>query len=174
MKSLLLSGCVLAAFLMPAMAHNGVVHGPAATNVAATAAPAAEELHHTVVPGDSLTWGPAPPSLPAGAQAAALLGSPGKEGPFVLRLKFPAGFIVPPHRHSKDEFVVVLSGSVTINSGEKVNEDDLRGLPPGSFFHLPAGMAHYLWSEKETIVQLQGMGPFDVKYIDPKDDPRNK
>ena len=47
----------------------------------------------------------------AGAQAAVLLGNPAKEGPFVLRLKFPAGFIVPPHRHSKDEFVTVISGS---------------------------------------------------------------
>jgi putative glutamine amidotransferase len=27
-----------------------------------------------------------------------LLGSPAKEGPFVLRLKFPAGFTVPPHQ----------------------------------------------------------------------------
>ena len=63
---------------------------------------------------------------------------------------------------------------LTINSGEKVDEAALKGLPAGSFFHLPAGMAHYLWSETETIVQLNGTGPFDVKYIDPKDDPRNK
>jgi hypothetical protein len=69
----------------------------------------AAETHHTVVPGDSVSWGPAPPSLPPGAQVAALLGSPGKEGPFVLRLKFPSGFTVPPHRHSKDEFVTGLS-----------------------------------------------------------------
>ena len=35
-----------------------------------------------------MTWGSAPPSLPPGAQATVLLGSPAKEGPFVLRLKF--------------------------------------------------------------------------------------
>lgn len=133
----------------------------------------AHEPHHTVVPGDAIAWGPAPPSLPPGAQAARLLGSPAEEGPFVLRLKFPAGFIVPPHMHSKDEFIVVLSGDLVINSGEKVDQAALKGLPAGTFFHLPSGMAHYLFAETESVVQLNGMGPFDVRYIDPKDDPRN-
>jgi quercetin dioxygenase-like cupin family protein len=128
--------------------------------------------HHTIVPGDAIKWGAAPPSLPPGAEAAALLGSPAKEGPFVLRIKFPAGFIVPPHMHSKDEFVVLLSGKLTINAGEKVDQAALKGLPPGTFMHLPSGMAHYLWSETESVVQINGMGPFDVKYIDPNDDPR--
>ena len=41
----------------------------------------------TIVSGDTVTWGSAPPSLPPGAQATVLLGSPAKEGPFVLRLK---------------------------------------------------------------------------------------
>ena len=49
----------------------------------------ADDAHHTVVAGDAVKWGPAPPSLPSGAEAAVLLGNPGKEGPFVLRLKFP-------------------------------------------------------------------------------------
>src|SRR5262250_1305767 len=79
----------------------------------------AAEQHHTVVPGDAMKWGPAPPSLPPGAQAAVLLGNPAQEGPFVIRLKFPAGFIVPPHRHSKDEFVTVVSGKFAVASGEK-------------------------------------------------------
>ena len=47
-------------------------------------------------------------------------------------------------------------------------------LPPASFVHLPAGMAHYVWVETETVVQINGVGPFDVTYVDPKDDPRNK
>src|SRR5689334_4432891 len=74
--------------------------------------------HHTVVSGDEIKWGAAPPSLPPGAQAAVLLGSPAKEGPFVLRLKFPSGFVIPPHRHSKDEFVTVISGRFAVASGE--------------------------------------------------------
>ena len=130
--------------------------------------------HHTVVPADDIKWGAAPASLPPGAQAAALLGAPGKEGPFVLRLKFPAGFVIPPHRHSKDEFVTVIAGRVGITSGEKVERAAVKFVPQSSFIHLPAGMPHYLVAEVESIVQINGTGPFDVVYINPLDDPRKQ
>jgi quercetin dioxygenase-like cupin family protein len=140
---------------------------------ALAAAPlAAHEPHHTVVPADAVTWGPAPPSLPPGAQAAVLLGSPAKEGPFVLRLKFPPGYIVPPHRHTKDEMVTVIAGRFGIGSGERIDRATVKSLLPASFVHLPAGMPHYAMAEGETIVQINGVGPFDVTYIDPRDDPR--
>ena len=133
----------------------------------------ANESHHTVVSGDAVQWGAAPPSLPAGAQASALVGSPAKEGPFVLRLKFPAGFVIPPHRHSKDEFVTVISGSFAVAAGEKLDRA-ARPLRAASFVHLPAGMPHFAFTTEETVVQINGTGPFDVIYIDPKDDPRKK
>jgi hypothetical protein len=34
-------------------------------------------------------------------------------------------------------------------------------------------MHHYAWTTGETLLQVTGMGPFDVIYIDPKDDPAN-
>jgi quercetin dioxygenase-like cupin family protein len=145
----------------------------AVTILAGTVAAHEAAPHHTLVPADAVTWGEAPASLPAGAQAAALLGSPGQEGPFVIRLKFPAGFVIPPHRHSKDELVTVISGRVAITSGEKVDIPALEPVPAGSFIHLPAGMPHYLWAADETIVQINGVGPFDVVYLDPADDPRD-
>ena len=132
----------------------------------------ATDHHHTVVAGDAVKWGPAPPSMPPGAQAAVLMGSPAQEGPFVLRLKLPAGFIVPPHRHSKDEFVTVISGKFAVGTGEKLDRATMKTLPAASFVHLPAGMPHYAAADGETIVQINGIGPFDVKYIDAKDDPR--
>lgn len=91
----------------------------------------------------------------------------------MLRLKFPAGFVVPPHRHSKDEFVTVLAGGFAVGAGEKL-DPNAKPLPAGSFVHLPAGMPHFASAVGETIVQINGMGPFDVIYIDPKDDPRKK
>ena len=132
------------------------------------------EKHHTEVNVDSIKWGPAPPSLPPGAQAAVLMGSPAKEGPFVLRLKFPAGFTVPPHRHSKDETLTLIAGRLAIGAGETIDRPSLKPLPALSFVHLPAGMAHYAWAEVESIVQINGVGPFDVNYINPKDDPRQQ
>src|SRR5215510_7006152 len=118
-------------------------------------APAAD--HHTVVSGDAVKWGPAPPSLPPGAQAAVLVGNPAQEGPFVLRLKFPAGFTIPPHRHSKDELVTVISGRFAVGSGEKMEQETLKPLPAASFIHLPAGMPHYAWAEQESVVQINGV-----------------
>ena len=132
----------------------------------------ADVTHHKVVPADAVEWGPAQASLPPGAQAAALLGHPTKPGPFVLRLKFPAGFTIPPHRHSKDEFVTVISGAFAIAAGEKPDRAAAKPLPAGSFVHLPAGMAHYAMTAEPTVVQINGVGPFDVQYVDPKDDPR--
>src|SRR6185436_10031105 len=128
--------------------HLATAFGLVALSISAAAIVASPgslyaEMHHTAVAGDALKWGPAPPSLPPGAQAAVLLGSPAKDGPFVLRLKFPAGFIVPPHRHSKDELLTVISGRVAFGAGEKVDRPSLKPLPPASFVHMPAGTVHY-------------------------------
>jgi quercetin dioxygenase-like cupin family protein len=141
---------------------------------APTAPLQAAEQHHAAVAVENVEWGPAPPSLPPGAQAAALFGSPREAGPFVLRLKFPAGFVVPPHRHSKDEFVTVISGRFGVESGEKLDTASGTALPAGSFFHLPNGTPHYAWADGETIVQINGVGPFDVTYVNPNDDPRQQ
>ena len=99
--------------------------------------------------------GGGPPSLPGGAQAAVLLGYPSKQGPFVLRLKFLPGFAVPPHRHSEDELVTVISGKFGIGAGEKLDRATAKQLPPGSFVHLPAGMPHYAVGDAETVVADQ-------------------
>ena len=133
----------------------------------------AGEPHHTVVAGDGINWGPAPASLPRGAQAAILFGNPGQVGPFVLRLKFPDGFTVPPHRHSKDEFVTVIAGKFAVGTGEKLDRS-VKPLPAAGFVQLPAGMAHYAWADGETVVQINGIGPFDIGYVDAKDDPRTQ
>ncbi|MPZ34300.1 MAG: hypothetical protein GEV13_25520 [Rhodospirillales bacterium] len=45
--------------------------------------------------------------------------------------------------------------------------------PPWRLVHLPAGMPHYAWANGEIIVQINGTGPFDVKYVDPKDAPNS-
>ena len=138
------------------------------------AAAHAADGHHPAVPADAVKWGPAPASLPAGAQAAVLLGSPAKEGPFVIRLKLPDGFAVPAHRHSKDEFLTVISGRFGVAAGGKLDKEGAVPLPAASFIHLPAGMPHAAWASGETVVQINGTGPFDVIYLDPKDDPRKQ
>jgi hypothetical protein len=37
---------------------------------------------------------------------------------------------------------------------------------------MPAGMKHYAWAKGETVIQINGEGPWNIEYVDPKDDPR--
>lgn len=56
----------------------------------------------------------------------------------------------------------------------RVDRSAFRALPAPSFVHLPAGTSHYAVAETESIVQINGVGPFDVVYVNQKDDPRSQ
>jgi hypothetical protein len=44
-------------------------------------------------------------------------------------------------------------------------------LAVGGFHFLPGKMHHAAEAKVETIVQLEGMGPFDIHYLNPADNP---
>ena len=127
---------------------------------------------HTMVQPNAVKWAAAPPALPKGAQIAVLSGDPGKDGPFAFRLKFPAGFKVPAHTHPADENVTVISGTLNMGTGDKLDPKKTEAIKTGGFIHMPKGMPHFGWVSQETIVQLNGNGPFTVTYVNPADDPR--
>jgi len=143
---------------------------------AQTAAPTqpAKPPAHVIVGADEVKWGPGPPALPPGAQAAVLDGDPGKSGLFVIRVKFPDGYQVPPHSHPTDEHVMVVSGNLMAALGDKVNQAEMHTLMAGGYAKMPARSSHYVRAKGETIVQITAMGPFEVKYVNPADDPRTK
>jgi quercetin dioxygenase-like cupin family protein len=120
-----------------------------------------------------IDWQPGPPSLPAGASFAVLEGNPAQEGPFVMRLKMPDGYRIPPHWHPKVERVTVLSGSFNLGMGETFDQAATREMLPGTFGFWPPGMRHFAWARGETVLQLHGVGPWQITYVDPADDPRN-
>lgn len=133
----------------------------------------AHDQKHMVNPAE-IEFMPGPPSLPAGTQFAILHGNPGKEGPFVMRLKFPADFVVPPHRHPKEEHVTVMSGGFGMGMGEKLDREAAPLLKAGAFMRIPTGEAHYAWTSEETVVQINAIGPFGIEYVNPSDDPRGE
>ena len=139
-----------------------------------SAAPAAHGSGHVIMPPDQIKWSPGPPGLPAGAMICVLVGDPAKPGLFTFRAKMPAGFVIPPHWHSSDESVTVLSGKLNIGDGDKIDKAASTALGPGGFMNMPAKMHHFAFFEEETIIQLHGMGPFDITYINPGDDPRKQ
>jgi len=131
------------------------------------------EQHAVFTPSD-LKWMDAPPGLPAGGKMAVLSGDPGKKGMFTIRLQAPAGYKIPPHTHPTSEYLTIVSGTMNVGMGEKFDEAAGKEVPTGGYVVLPAGMAHYAWSTSgEAVVQISSMGPFQIKYVNPADDPRN-
>jgi quercetin dioxygenase-like cupin family protein len=115
-----------------------------------------------------------PPSLPPGAKVAVLEGDPSKPGPFVMRAKFPDGYKIPPHTHPQTERLTVLSGSLRLGMGEKFDVKHAAELTAGTYAALPPGMKHFAWAEGETVIQVHGVGPWTIDYLNPADDPRKK
>jgi quercetin dioxygenase-like cupin family protein len=126
-----------------------------------------------VMPQD-LKWGPAPPIFPKGAQIAVLAGDPFKAGPFVIRLKMPAGYRIPAHHHPQDENVTVIEGDFSLGMGERLDEAKGATLGPGGFATAMANMNHYAWTMGGTVVQVHAEGPFGMVYVDPADDPTRR
>lgn len=126
--------------------------------------------HVMLAPGD-VKWGDAPPILPAGAKFAVLYGDPGKEGLYVVRLRLPAGYKIAAHWHPVDENVTVLSGSFAMGMGDKLDAAKTRAFPAGSFLVMPGKMNHFALAKGETTVEVAGMGPFTLTYVNPDDDP---
>ncbi len=122
----------------------------------------------------AMKWGPAPPVLPKGAQVAVLSGNPFGEGLYVLRLKMPAGYVIPAHNHPTTEYVTVISGRFNIGMGDKLDKKKGIELKAGGFGAAPAKMNHYAWASTESIVQVHGQGPFSITYVNPADDPSTK
>lgn len=120
----------------------------------------------------SIVWKDGPPSLPRGARFAVLEGDPAKEGPFTMRLLVPAGYRIPPHWHPKTERVTVISGTFNMGMGETFRTEGGNRMTAGSYGYWDAGMRHFAWSEGETVVQLHGIGPWQINYVNPTDDPR--
>jgi quercetin dioxygenase-like cupin family protein len=128
---------------------------------------------HKILGPTELTWVDAPPGLPPGAKMAVLDGDPSKKGSFTVRLQAPAGYKIPPHTHPTAERITVISGTFHLEMGDKFDEAAGREMATGSFAVMPAGMKHFAWNTGESIVQIQSEGPFEIKYVNPADDPRN-
>ena len=169
MKILLLL-VALTIWAAPLASAQEMTH-PAGGDKKASAAPAPGEM--VFYSPAEVKWKDGPASLPAGAKFAVFEGDPSKEGPFVMRLWLPDGFRIPPHWHPKVERVTVVSGTFNLGMGEKFDQTATREMTAGTFGFWPAGMRHFAWAKGETVLQLHGIGPWAINYVNPADDPRN-
>lgn len=123
---------------------------------------------------EEIVWGAAPPVLPAGAKMAVLAGDPAGPGLVTIRLRLPAGYQIPPHWHPTDEHVTVVSGAFAIGMGDKLDEKQSKMLKPGGYAVAPANMHHFAWTKTGAVVEVNLMGPFQITYVNPADDPSPK
>lgn len=156
--------CLIVAAALALTAH--VVH--------AQGTPTAEGSHAIIALPDQVAWGPAPPSLPPGAKAAVLEGDPSKAGPFTMRVLLPNRYRIPPHYHPVTEHVTVVKGTFKVGMGDKFDASAMTSLPAGTFAALEPGTRHFAESQGETILQLHGVGPWGITYVNQADDPRQR
>jgi hypothetical protein len=134
---------------------------------------AGEHTGHVMFTPAELQWADIP-SMPGGAKIAVIEGPITEAVPFTFRVKFPANYQVPPHWHPAIERVTVLSGTLHLGTGDTFDRAKAKALPAGSISVMEPKMHHFAWTGEETIVQLNGMGPWGITYVNPADDPRKK
>ena len=94
--------------------------------------------------------------------------------PFTFRLKFPANYQIPAHWHPAIEHVTVISGTFNMGTGDKLDRSKTKALSAGSVAIMQPKTNHFAWAKEETIVQVHGVGPWAINYVNPVDDPRKK
>jgi hypothetical protein len=70
--------------------------------------------------------------------------------------------------------VTVISGILKVGMGDKFDKTKLMAFPAGSFAYLDPDMHHYAMASGPTVIQVHGMSPLQLNYVDPKDDPSKK
>jgi quercetin dioxygenase-like cupin family protein len=126
--------------------------------------------HLMVVPAD-LKWTDVA-SLPAGAKVSVIEGPLNDAKPFTMRLKFPANYQLPAHYHTAIEHVTVISGTFNMGTGDRLDAKATRALGPGSVAIMQPGTRHFAWTREQTEIQVHGVGPWTITYVNPADDPR--
>jgi hypothetical protein len=125
-----------------------------------------------VAPGE-LKWTDVA-SLPAGAKLAVIEGPLNEAVPFTFRLRFPANYQIPAHWHPAIEHVTVITGTFNMGMGDKLDRSKTKALSAGGAAIMQPKTNHFAWNKGETIVQVHGVGPWAINYVNPADDPRKK
>jgi quercetin dioxygenase-like cupin family protein len=157
----------LLAALLPGATAQTTAPATAPSSAAADPDPAVAAFYDAA----RLNWSEAPPVLPRGAQVAVLDGDPFQAGPYVIRLKMPPGYRIPPHWHTRAENVTVISGTLSIGMGDTLDMAAAHALRTGGFHAIAPLVHHYAFSRSGAVIQIHGEGPFDITYVNPADNP---
>lgn len=115
---------------------------------------------------NEIQWKPCPPHLPSGCEMAVLEGDPRSPDFFTVRFRLDKGFVMPPHTHPKDERVTVLEGKVSVAFGVDGSRDRAKQFGPGDYYVNARGAVHTVWADEASVVQVTGIGPWEVNFVD--------
>lgn len=122
---------------------------------------------------DNLEWSDGPGSIPPGAKFVLLEGDPASGKIFTMRVFLPPKYLIPFHFHDGDERVTVLEGSVEIGIGDTPESAFITRFQEDGYYMTPPPLKHFVRAGPEgCVLQLTGLGPWSIHYVDPKDDPR--
>ena len=132
-----------------------------------------QDSFRSVLPED-IDWKPFP-AFPPSARLAVVVGEPSEPGPYVIRVKLPAGVKLMPHHHPEGRVYTDISGLFHVGLGSQFDEGRLQAYPPGAVIVLSGGTPNFHCAKSGTCVtQVIAIGPLGLEYIDPIDDPRNQ
>lgn len=132
------------------------------------------EGEHILLASEGMVWVNGPPSLPEGAEFAVIEGDPSEEGPFTMRLKMPEDYRISPHSHPAVEHVTVISGSFYMGLGDEFDETVAEKMVVGGFAVMDVGTQHFAYTDEESVIQLHGIGPWEITYVNSSEDPRTE
>lgn len=124
-----------------------------------------------LVRAKSIKWSAAPPGLPQGSKAALLQGNPSAAGRYVIRMQLPANYKIPFHSYSNAMDVTVVSGTLYVANSQTFDKKKAFAIKPGDFYHLPALASQFVFTKDDTVLEIHGEGPYDIKYANAADDP---
>jgi len=63
--------------------------------------------------------------------------------------------------------VTLISGSFKVGMGDSFDTSKMNPFPAGGFAYLDPSMHHYGLAVGETVVQVHGVAPFQIKLCQP-------
>lgn len=139
---------------------------PVAAAVVLAQADSQKPAMHDVAAAD-ITWNDIEvPGFKSGMKIAVMHGDPSvADESYTLRLAFPDGYAFPPHFHPRAENVTVLEGTFQLAMGSKFDESTLKTYNPGDYLYIVAENPHFGKVQGRTVVQLHGIGPFEITVV---------
>lgn len=134
---------------------------------------------NVIIPADTklpdIKWQKAGKTLPYGMRVFMLYGDPKQPGPYVMRIRVPSAYRIPPHKFPDDHVVTVLKGIWWHGDGERYDPFKMDEYHPGTTYVTHAGAPHFDFARTEVVLEVMGNGPVEnpIEYLNPDEDPRN-